>query len=176
MSALIHRGFASRLLRMATVAAVSCLAAAATARAAQGADADADAATIETCLAEPAMSGRDPRECGERLFRSCLAAAGDAGHTILGAVSCEMRRGEAWNIIARRTYRRIEAKLGDAEKRLLRTSQVQFELELSDLCRATRTIAGGDPVLAEAVCTSALIASHALDLSRLAGGRDAAKP
>jgi hypothetical protein len=176
MSSLIHRGFAFRLLQAATLAAVSCLAAISTARAAPGADADGDAAAIETCLAEPAMSGRDPRECGERLFHACLSAAGDAGRTILGAVSCETRRGEAWNVIARRTYRQIEAKLGDAEKRLLRTSQVQFELELSDLCRATRTIAGSDPALAEAVCTSALIASHALDLSRLAGGRDAAKP
>jgi hypothetical protein len=153
----------------AALAAALCLS---SAGAATGASpgADADAATLEACRSEPSMSGRDPRECGERLFRQCLAEAGDAGRQPAGMLACEKRRAEAWNALGRQAYRRIEAKLGDADRRLLRTSQVQFELELRDLCAATRMLNGGDPDLVQASCASDLIAARALVLARLAGG------
>jgi len=136
--------------------------------AAASASAEADAAAIEACLAEPAMAGRDPRECGERLLRSCLAEPGEAGKAP-AAVSCEKRRGDAWIAVARQAYRRIEARLGDDDRRRLRTSQVQFERELSDLCAATRGLSGGDPELAALACASEAVAARALVLRGLAG-------
>jgi hypothetical protein len=133
--------------------------------AAVGPSAEADAAALEACLAEPAMAGRDLRECGERLLKSCLA---DAGNAPTAATSCEKRRGDAWNAVARQAYHRIEAKLGDAEKRRLRVSQVQFERELSDLCAATRGLSGGDPERAELACASEAVAARAIVLRSLA--------
>jgi hypothetical protein len=158
----------------AGLAALSCLACGSVEAATPSTD--ADAAAIEACLGEPAMAGRDPRACGDRLYRSCVAEAGAAAEQKSGALACEKRRGDAWNIIARQTYRRVEAKLGDNDKRLLRTSQVQFELELSDLCSAARALGGGDPDLAAAVCSSELVTARALILKRIAGERGAAVP
>ena len=156
------------------VTALSCLAGGSAEAATPGTD--ADAAAIEACLAEPAMAGRDPRECGESLYRSCVSEAGAVAEQKGGALACEKRRGDAWNIIARQTYRRIEAKLSDNDKRLLRTSQVQFELELSDLCSTARALGGDDPDLAAAVCSSELVTARALILKRIAGERGAATP
>jgi hypothetical protein len=155
------------------LALILCLSPGDLAKAATSAEAEADGAAIEACLNEPQMIGHDPRECGERLLKSCLAAAGDAAQTPSGAIACEKRRGEAWITVLRQAYRRIDAKLADTDKRLLRTSQVQFELELKDLCTATRELAGGDAELAMAACVSDVIAGRALSLVRLAGGRGA---
>ena len=138
--------------------------------------ADADAASIEACLAEPGMAGRDPRECGERLTRRCLADAGDAARQTQSVIACAKRRGDAWNVIARKAYHEMEAKLGADDKRRLRTSQVQFELELSELCAAIRGLGAGDPDLATASCAADVIAARALGLARLAGGRGASTP
>jgi hypothetical protein len=165
---------ALRLRHVAALAAFMCLPLGLGATAAP--DADADAAGIEACLVEPAMAGRDLRECGERLFRQCLADAGDAGRQAKDAIACETRRGNAWALIARKAYRDMEARLNDAERRLLRTSQVQFELELKDLCAAARGLAKGDADLAAAACTSDLIAARAISLTRLATGRGASTP
>jgi hypothetical protein len=164
---------AFRSPHVAALAAFLCLPLGVGARAVQ--DADVDAAVIEACLGEPAMAGRDLRECGERLFRQCLTVAGNAGET-KGAIACETRRGNAWALIARKAYRDMEARLSDAERRLLRTSQVQFELELKDLCAAARGLAKGDADLAAAACTSDVIAARALSLMRLATGRGASTP
>lgn len=143
------------------------------AKAAPAPGADADAASIEACLSDTGMAGRDPRECGERLMRQCLADAGDAARQTPTAIACEKRRGDAWNLVARKAYRDMEAKLGADDKRRLRTSQVQFELELADLCAAIRGLGAGDPDLATASCVSDVIAARALSLSRLAAGRGA---
>lgn len=131
---------------------------------------EADAASVEACLDDPAASGSDPRQCGERLVRQCAADAKGAGRAGEAALACEKRRGDAWNLIARKAYRRLEAKLGDADRHLLRTSQVQFELELRDLCTAARAVAAGDPDLAAASCISELVATRALILVKLAAG------
>jgi hypothetical protein len=157
--------------RAAVLALAMCLSAGIAARAAPAAPAaEADALSIEACLAEPSMNGRDPRECGDRILRQCLADANAASQAGAIAIACEKRRSDAWNLLARRAYRRLEAKLGDADRRLLRTAQVQFELELRDLCAATRMLAGGDPDLASAACASDLVAAHALSLARLSAG------
>ncbi|SDR29935.1 hypothetical protein SAMN05519103_01830 [Rhizobiales bacterium GAS113] len=133
--------------------------------------ADADAALIDACLNDAGMKGRDPRECGERVIRACLAEAGGSSTAAMTALACEKRRSDAWGLRARQAYRQVESKLGDADKRLLRTSQVQFELELRDLCAATRSLPGGDPELAAAACASDLVAARALTLARLAAGK-----
>jgi hypothetical protein len=146
------------------------------AKAAPPPGADADAALIEACRSEPNMAKRDPRECGERLLRQCLADAGDAARQAQSVIACEKRRGDAWNVIARKAYHDIEAKLGAEDKRRLRTSQVQFELELADLCAAIRGLGAGDPDVATASCASDVIAARALSLSRLAAGRGASTP
>ena len=143
------------------------------AKAATSAEAEADGVVIEACLDDPQMAGRDPRQCAERVLKSCLSARGDAGQTPAGTLACEKRRGEAWITVERQAYRRIEMRLTDADKRLLRTSQVQFELELSDLCTAARKLAGGDPDLAQAACVSDVVAARALSLLRLAGPHSA---
>jgi hypothetical protein len=83
-------------------------------------------------------------------------------------VRCEQKRSDAWLFLARQAYHQLEAKLGDADRKLLRTSQVQFELELRDLCMAARAALGGDPDLATASCSSDLNAARALALRRLA--------
>jgi hypothetical protein len=132
-----------------------------------GPSAEADAASIEACLGDPSMSGRDPHECGDRVTRQCLADANGAGATG-SALACEKRRADAWNLIARRTYHALEAKLGDADRHLLRASQAQFELELRDLCAVARSLGGGDLDLAAASCASDLDASRALSLLKLA--------
>jgi hypothetical protein len=135
--------------------------------------ADADAALIEACLNDAAMKGRDPRDCGDRVVQACLAEAGGSSGAAAPALACEKRRRDAWILLSRQAYRQVEAKLGDADKRLLRTSQVQFELALRDLCSATRTLVGSDPELAAASCASDLVAARALALARIAAGRDA---
>jgi len=160
------RGYAD----CAALAAVLCLLSGIVAAAAPAAGVEADAASIEACLNDPSPGGRDPRECGERIVRRCVAD-GNAGQAT--PLACEKRRGDAWSLIARQAYRQLETKLGEAERHLLRTSQVQFELELRDLCMATRAVAGGDPDLSAASCASDLLASRALILSRLAAGRGA---
>jgi len=150
----------------------------AVAAAGAAASGDADAALIEACLNDAAMKGHDLRDCGERVMRACLAEPGAANQQAANqqaALGCEKRRGVAWAYLAREAYRQIEARLADAEKRQLRTSQVQFELEQRDLCAATRMLAGGDPELAAASCASDLAAARALILTRLAAGRQAAR-
>jgi hypothetical protein len=130
--------------------------------------AESDAAAVATCLSEPAMNGLDPRACGERVVRKCLDEGGsDALPPI--QLRCEQRRSDAWTLLARQAYRQIEAKLDDADRRLLRTSQVQFELELRDLCTVARAATGGDPDLATATCSGDVLALRALALRRLAG-------
>ena len=102
----------------------------------------------------------------------CLVNADGAG-TPSSSVACEKRREDAWNVIARRTYHALDAKLGEADRHLLRASQAQFELDLRDLCAVARSLAGGDPDLASASCASDLVASRALSLLKLAAGRGA---
>jgi hypothetical protein len=113
------------------------------------------------------MSGRDPRACGDKIMRPCLANAMPAAPAL--TLACEQRLAAAWSSLSRQAYRQIETRLGEADKRSLRTSQVQFELELRDLCAVARALAGGDGELAAASCSSDLLASRALSLAKLAG-------
>jgi hypothetical protein len=131
--------------------------------------AEGDAAAIAACLSEPATNGLDPRTCGDRVMRICLDGGG-SNSPPPDRLRCEQRRSDAWTLLARQAYREIEAKLGDANRRLLRTSQVQFELELRDLCIVARAAMGGDPDLATASCSGDLLASRALVLRKLANG------
>jgi hypothetical protein len=131
--------------------------------------AESDAAAIGACLSEPATIGLDPRTCGDRVVRKCLGEGGSNSPPPV-QLRCEQRRSDAWSLLARQAYREIEAKLGDANRRLLRTSQVQFELELRDLCIVARAAMGGDPDLATASCSGDLLASRALVLRKLAIG------
>lgn len=126
------------------------------------ASAEADAASIEACLADPSMRDHDPHECGDRVLRACLPDAS-------APVACEKRREDAWNVIARESYHALDSKLGDAERHLLRASQAQFELDLRDLCAVARALAKSDADLAAASCASDLVASRALSLRKLAG-------
>jgi hypothetical protein len=135
------------------------------------AGAEADAASIEACLADPSMRGRDPHECGDRVLRQCL----DAAYAASGAsatVRCEKRREEAWNVLARESYHALESRLGDADRHLLRASQAQFELDLRDLCAVVHALTEMQADLAAASCASDLVASRALSLRKLTG-RDA---
>jgi hypothetical protein len=170
---LARDGRVARRGRMLALTVFFSLSIGAAAQAAPGAEAGTDATSIEACLGEPSMAGRDPRECGERVLRQCLADANDASHAAAGAIACEKRRAAAWILLGRQAFRRIEAKLGDADRHLLRTSEAQFELDLRDLCAATRMLAGGDPDLAAASCASDLVAARTLTLLRLAAGSGA---
>lgn len=129
--------------------------------------AEGDAAAIATCLTEPALKGLDPRACGDHIVRACLDEAGSKPAPSV-QLRCEQRRSDAWILLARQAYRQLEARLGDADRKLLRASQVQFELELRDMCMAARGALGGDPDLATATCSTDLNASRALILRRLA--------
>ncbi|MBV9589420.1 MAG: hypothetical protein JO310_07475 [Hyphomicrobiales bacterium] len=132
------------------------------------ATAQEDAARIEACLDDPALQGRDPHECGDRVLRPCLANASGAS-SASAALACEKRREEAWNVIVRQNYHALESRLGDAERHLLRATQAQFELQLRDLCAIAHALAGSDAELATASCASDLVASRALSLRKLAG-------
>jgi hypothetical protein len=166
-----HRDEGARLAALALLIA-SCLWLPARASAAPpAAGAEADAASIEACLADPSMRGRDPHECGNRLVPQCLAEASRAASA---TVACEKRREEAWNVIARESYRALESRLGDADRHLLRASQAQFELDLRDLCAVAHALAGSDAELSAASCASDLVASRALSLRKLAGRGGAA--
>ncbi len=169
-----HRGKGVRLAAVALLIA-SCLWLPVRASAAPpAAGAEADAASIEACLADPSLRGRDPHECGDRVLRQCLAEASRA--TIASAtVACEKRREEAWNVIARESYHALESRLGDADRHLLRASQAQFELDLRDLCAVAHALSGSDAELSAASCASDLVASRALSLRKL-GGRGGAAP
>ncbi|MBV8450111.1 MAG: hypothetical protein JO124_19205 [Hyphomicrobiales bacterium] len=131
------------------------------------AGAEADAALIEACLGDPSMRGRDPHECGDRVLQAC-GATGSGGGAASAVLSCEKRREEAWNVIARQTYHALESRLDDAGRHLLRASQAQFELDLRDLCALARVLVASDAELAAASCASDLVASRALSLRRLA--------
>jgi hypothetical protein len=165
-----RRGEGARIVLAACALAAFLLLGEAAGAAPPGSNAEADAASIEACLADPSMSGHDPHGCGDRI--QCLVNADGTG-TPSSSVACEKRREDAWNVIARRTYHALDAKLGEADRHLLRASQAQFELDLRDLCAVARSLAGGDPDLASASCASDLVASRALSLLKLAAGRGA---
>ncbi|MGC1577690.1 MAG: hypothetical protein WA813_16520 [Beijerinckiaceae bacterium] len=169
-----RRGEGARLAAVALLLA-PCLWLAADASAApRPAGAEADAASIEACLADPSMRGRDPHECGDRVLRQCLSDASRATNAS-ATVACEKRREEAWIVIARESYHALDARLGDADRHLLRASQAQFELDLRDLCAVAHALAGSDAELAAASCASDLVASRALSLRKLAGRGAAAR-
>jgi uncharacterized protein YecT (DUF1311 family) len=163
-----HQGEGARLAAVALLMA-SCLWLPARVSAAPpAAGAEADAASIEACLADPSMRGRDPHECGDRVLRQCLADASRAA-SANATIACEKRREEAWNVIARESYHALDARLGDADRHLLRASQAQFELDLRDLCAVAHALAGSDAELSAASCASDLVASRALSLRKLVG-------
>jgi hypothetical protein len=155
------RHFAAAPLVGATLALAALSAASATA-APVPPSAQADAVAIAACLGAaapgqevlclegPALSGCEPRPPGP------------------ASVACEKRRVDAWGLVAREAYRALEERLSETDKRLLRTSQVQFELALRDLCAVAGSLAPAERDRARAACAARLIAFRALVLRRMA--------